>query len=75
MTPKEKAFKLLERFRLNVLDYEGASINTHKAKQCAIIAVDEIMKTYPSKNGIALYENQINDFEYWQRVKKEIENL
>ena len=75
MTPKEKAFKLLERFRLNVLDYEGASINTHKAKQCATIAVDEIMKTYPSKNGIALYENQINDFEYWQQVKQEIINL
>ena len=75
MTPKEKAFKLLERFRLNVLDYEGASINTHKAKQCAIIAVDEIMKTYPSKNGIALYENQINDFEYWQQVKSELQSL
>jgi len=40
MTPKEKAIELVERFRMNVLDYEGCSINEHKAKQCALITVD-----------------------------------
>ena len=69
MTPKEKAIQLVEQFSLVGLQQREEGI------ACALIAVDEIMKTYPSKNGIALYENQINDFEYWQRVKKEIENL
>lgn len=66
MTSKEKAFKLLERFRLNVLDYEGASINTHKAKQCAIIAVDEILNAH-------LFD--LDEKQYWHEVKQEIENL
>ena len=66
MTPKEKAFKLLERFRLNVLDYEGASINTHKAKQCAIIAVDEILNAH-------LFD--LDEKQYWHEVKVEIEKL
>ena len=66
MTPKEKAFKLLERFRLNVLDYEGASINTHKAKQCAIIAVEEILNAH-------LFD--LDEKQYWHEVKVEIEKL
>jgi hypothetical protein len=66
MTPKEKAEELLERFRLNVLDYEGASINTHKAKQFAIIAVDEILNAH-------LFD--LDEKQYWQQVKIVIENL
>ena len=66
MTPKEKAEELLERFRLNVLDYEGASINTHKAKQCAIIAVDEILNAH-------LFD--LDEKQYWEQVRTEIENL
>ena len=69
MTPKLetahiKAKELVDRFRLNVLDYEDSGINTHKAKQCALIALDEIL-------------NVIDGFEmiYWEAVKKEIEKL
>jgi hypothetical protein len=80
MTPKEKAAELVHRFRRYVdftdeNDHTSLKAIISNSKQCALIAVDEIMKTYPSKNGIALYENQINDFEYWQQVKTEIENL
>jgi hypothetical protein len=71
MTPKLKAIELLEKFIYRTKDY----VEIEDAKACAIIAIDEIMKTYPSKNGIALYENQINDFKYWHQVKIEIEML
>jgi len=63
MTPQEKAKELIEKFRLNVLDYEGCSINEHKAKQCALIAVDEIL-------SIGCVE-----VPYWYEVKQEIEKL
>lgn len=67
MTPKEKAEQLIERFRMNVLDYEGCSINDHKAKQCALIAVDEIINS-------ALFK-WLEDEIYWQEVKQEVEKL
>jgi hypothetical protein len=63
MTPKEKAKELVEKFRLKVLDYDGNGINGFKAKQCALIAVEEIL----DKDG---YNN-----EYYQEVKQEIEKL
>jgi hypothetical protein len=70
MTPKEKARELVEKFRLNVLDYEGCSINEHKAKQCALIAVDEILEIVASDDSAIIVELQ-----FWQEVKKEIEKL
>ncbi len=61
MTPKEKAKELLEAmaFSCRECDYEA------KAKQCALIAVDEIL-------GFLSYESHIK---YWQEVKIEIEAL
>ena len=71
MTPKKKAEELVERFRMNVLDWEGCSINEHKAKQCALIAVDEIF--------FALKYNldgaTSGSVKYWQEVKQEIKNI
>jgi hypothetical protein len=60
MTPKEKAKQLIEAmaFSCRECDYEA------KAKQCALIAVDEILKTNPYKAR-----------NYWQEVKTEIEKL
>ena len=69
MTPNEKAEELVERFRMNVLDWEGCSINEHKAKQCALIAVDEILKV------ASFYNDSQAEVTYWQEVKQEITNL
>jgi len=69
MTPKEKADELVERFRMNVLDWEGCSINEHKAKQCALIAVDEIL------NLASFYNDTQGEVTYWTEVKQEIEKL
>ncbi len=67
MTPKEKAIQLVENFRLNVLDYEGSGMNEYKAKQCALIAVDEILDQFIWKPSDGL--------SYWTEVKQEINNL
>jgi hypothetical protein len=73
MTPKEKAEELLHNFCVNVLDeFEPSNgISRHKAKQCALIAVEEILSM-----GIM---SDSGDWKmaklYWQEVKKEIENL
>ena len=59
MKPKEKAKELVDRYYF-VDDYHSFS------KQCALIAVDEIINLdYFSEEGR----------EYWQEVKKEIEKL
>ena len=62
MTPKEKAKELVESmaFSCRECDYEA------KAKQCAIIAVDEIL---------SLLWSVKTDVEYWTKVKKEINKL
>lgn len=59
MTPKEKAIELYNKFI--TMPYPT---NTNRAKQCALIAVDEILKTNPYKAR-----------NYWQEVKTEIEKL
>lgn len=75
MTAKEKAKELVENIRLNVLDYEGCSINEHKAKQCAKIAVEEILKSFGLRaNGQEFY-TEYRAVEFYQNVLNEIDNL
>jgi hypothetical protein len=69
MTPKEKAKELVEAmaFSCRECDYEA------KAKQCALIAVDEILDL---KHIVTLRRNMHEmELEYWDEVKQEIENL
>lgn len=67
MTEKEKAEELVLKY-LRIDNNTIEWFNTYIAKQCALIAVDEIL-------------NAINPFgqflgkDYWQEVKKEIEQL
>lgn len=60
MTPKEKAENLVQRFIYRRTDY----VEVDDAKQCALIAVDEILKAVEGK-----YD------EYWKEVKQEVEKL
>ena len=71
MTPKEKAIELVTSMsfsKAKVADYEtGQMVDVPGnifAKQCALIAVDEVL-------------NVIDNFEmiYWEEVKQEIEKL
>lgn len=66
MTPKEKAKELLWKY-LPILE-SWERVNSHKAKECALIAVDEILD--------ALDQSLIDaDREWWKQVKQEIEKL
>lgn len=68
MTPKEKAKELVDKF-YEILPYW---VNEQDAKQCALIAVDEIIKL---RKGYFYCTNPMQDESYWQEVKTEIELL
>ena len=87
MTPKEKAKELVNNFKTYSY-YDSHDLtsrrrreesNIESAIECALIAVDEILKASPSKpiesdNG-SYASDIIESIEYWQEVKTEIENL
>ena len=62
MEPREKAIELVHKFGMENQYYE-------RAKQCALIAVDEIINVTVGLNG------WIDGFQYWEQVKQEIEKL
>jgi len=73
MTPKEKAEELFDKFRVKVHDRDGTSaMNGFEAKQCALIAVDEILKAVDNPDEKYLMKYIVK---HWSQVKKEIENL
>jgi hypothetical protein len=73
MTAKEKAKQLYNKF-YEASDGIGISKYQSKielAKQCAIIAVDEILD---SLNYLPLGDS-LNNKDYWQEVKNELNQL
>ena len=69
MTPKEKAEELVNKYNTGS-DLLYYSLNWIQAKECALIAVDEILKDREEIDGMRV----IND-PYWLEVKKEIESF
>jgi hypothetical protein len=75
MTPKEKAEELVIKMYQPLpasKEAEKGKENLYynqynAAKQCALIAVDEILKTFDCTTPQSI--------EYWQEVKKEIQKL
>ena len=63
MTAKEKARELIQKYIDNAYQEDKEGLYTPIAKQCAIIAVDEILD---------FDEMHFLDREYWQEVKHEI---
>ena len=69
VTPKEKAEELVLRY-LRIDNNTKEWFNLYIAKQCALIAVDEILKAREvSPGGLIL------DEDYWLEVKGELEKL
>jgi len=66
MTPKEKAEELVKKMYA-VRSGSVSMITLHFAKECALIAVDEILKDREEIDGMRV----IND-PYWSKVKQEI---
>ena len=68
MTPKEKAIELCNKFMIHN-SYQ--SIVWYNAKQCALIAADEILSIKKE-----IWDDFHSEyFKYWQEVKQEIELL
>lgn len=66
MTRKEKAIELVVKFIKHAQE-----CNNSDAKQCALIAVDEIIDShYKLLSGV-----NTTIYNYWQGVKQEIQNL
>ncbi len=67
MTPKEKAKDLFDKMKLATDEFGYININIERHKQCALIAVDEVIKEH--------YPQDIKRCEYWKEVKQEINKL
>jgi long-subunit acyl-CoA synthetase (AMP-forming) len=77
MTPKEKAFELAHKFRLLEIRTSENSfmmISMADAKQCALIAVDEIISDYSNIRPMFIFKKPPR-LKFWQEVKQEIEKL
>ena len=62
MTPKEKAEELVEKYEVLTTGWNYIE----DAKQCALICVDELLKSTFVQN---------NTYNYWTEVKQEINKL
>ena len=68
MPPKEKALELYNK----MYDY---SLFEEEAKRCALIAVDEIINGYEFDSLDIEHKRIMDNINYWDKVKQEIENL
>lgn len=68
MTPKEKAKQLYNKMWTFEDENDIESMSRYNAKQCALVCVNEIIEEL---NTIPF----VNQNEYWQEVKKEINKL
>lgn len=73
MTPKEKAQELTDNYFVLANGY----LTLEQVKQCALIAVDEILNSTPyGWYDKRFFSDKMKKFyEYWQEVKQEIEKL
>jgi D-alanine-D-alanine ligase-like ATP-grasp enzyme len=87
LTPKDKAIELYCKY-IDAYNDRNLQVSDYKfAKQCALIAVDEILNSYPHtydlekeylRGGgasVTVIRNIRPNMNYWQEVKKEIEAL
>jgi hypothetical protein len=73
MTPKEKAKDLYNKFLRYVPAEE--EFEHEYSKQCALLAVEEIIPIVNSYENALSASQQSNYLEYWHEVKEEIEKL
>jgi hypothetical protein len=73
MDAKLKAQELVEKFRLNVIDYEGSGMNQNEAKQSALIAVNFHIEEL-SKMKLIFSDRELH-LKKWESVKSELQKL
>jgi hypothetical protein len=72
MTPKEKAEELFDKMMYHIMYNCQPTLSEMVAKQCALIAVDEIIEEIVEST-----DNEVKSIRiiYWEKVKQEINNL
>jgi hypothetical protein len=73
MTPKEKANEIVKKMFHN-LNVKIDINRVNEAKQCALIAVDEILSLMIKFHNRHIEDNS-NEIIFWECVKEEIEKL
>ena len=68
--PKEKAEELIRKYYTWGINKEGQTLSWLEAKQCALIAIEEILKELLN-DELFYFKTKVH---YWQEVKQEIEN-
>jgi len=71
MTEKEKAQELFDKYYIVCQEFTEEIQCSIQAKQCALIAVDELIEQCWDYREIDLEKS----CDYWKEVKKEIEKL
>jgi hypothetical protein len=74
MTPKEKALELFDKMFL-IIENKGMYDDLYRAKQCALIAVDEILESLGYKKLSDSPYTTLEARQYYVQVKQEIEKL
>jgi len=71
-SPKEKADELFDKMMYHIMYNCQPTLSEMVAKQCALIAVDEIIEEVVEST-----DNEIKSMRviYWQKVKQEINKL
>ena len=84
MTPKEKAEELVDKFYQTTpneyfvnepIGIKGRYKSWEQAKQCALIAVDEILNGYEFDSLDIEHKRIMDNINFWDEVKQEIEKL
>jgi hypothetical protein len=70
MTPKEKAKELISKYVHLAKQTTGANGTIYNSKQCALIAVDELIKYAKTFGDVTEL-----DIQHFEDIKKEIELL
>jgi hypothetical protein len=77
MTPKEKAKELVEKFNeIHQTNFRNRAYAQTQAKQCALIAVDEILNVLEEIPDLKVEGNILLDkIEYYKGVLMEVDML
>jgi hypothetical protein len=74
MTPKEKAIDLINKYNNSIMSFLSDNMKYQNAIKCALIAVDEIIKTDMLIDEDTFVETP-SYLQYWKEVKQELEKL
>ena len=75
MIPKEKAKELYNKMYETGFKPKSVLIRIEQAKECALIAVDEIINGYEFDSLDIEHKRIMDNINFWDEVKQEIQKL